>query len=131
MPTLPWTEELEIGLPLMDDQHREFARLLAAARHSDDAALPAAWQALIDQTEAHFAQEEAWMRATRFAPGNAHAMQHRMILRVMHEGAAQALRGDITPMRLMTGELQAWFPQHVQTMDAALAGHLRRAGFEP
>lgn len=131
MPTLPWTEELEIGLPVMDDEHREFVELLAVARHSDDATLPAAWQALIDHTEAHFAQEEAWMRATRFAPGNIHAMQHRMILRVMREGAAKAVQGDITPMRLMTRELQVWFPQHAQTMDAALAEHLQRAGFEP
>ena len=131
MPTLPWTEELEIGLPAMDDQHRDFVLLLAVARQSDDAALPAAWQALIDNTEAHFAQEEAWMRATRFAPGNSHVMQHRMILRVMREGAAKALQGDITPMRLMTRELQVWFPQHAQTMDAALAEHLARVGFEP
>lgn len=131
MPTLPWTEELEIGLPMMDDQHREFVELLATARHSGDADLPAAWQALIDHTEDHFAQEEAWMRATHFAPANAHAMQHRMILRVMREGAAKASQGDLTPMRLMTRELQVWFPQHAQTLDAALAGHLRQAGFEP
>jgi len=131
MPTLPWTEELEIGLPVMDEQHREFVELLAQAGNSDNAALPAAWQALIDHTEAHFAQEEAWMRATRFSPGNTHAMQHRMILRVMREGAAKALQGDITPLRLMTRELQAWFPRHAQTMDAALAEHLQRTGFEP
>ena len=130
MPTLLWTEELQPGLPVMDDRHREFVELLATARDSGNADLPAAWQALIDHTEDLFAQEEAWMRATHFAPANAHAMQHRMILRVMREGAAKALRGDITPLRLMTHELQAWFPQHARTMDAALAGHLRQAGFE-
>jgi hemerythrin-like metal-binding protein len=130
MPTLPWTEELEIGLPEMDDQHREFVRLLAAARNSDDAGLPAAWQALVDHCEDHFAHEEAWMRATRFAGAKAHAMQHRMILRVMRDGAAQALHGHITPLRLMTRELQVWFPQHAQTMDAALAAHLLQTGFE-
>jgi hemerythrin-like metal-binding protein len=131
MPPLPWTEELEIGLPEMDEQHREFVRLLAVARNADDAGLPAAWQALVEHTESHFAQEEAWMRATRFAPGNVHAMQHRMILRVMRDGLARALQGDITPLRLMTRELRVWFPQHAQTMDAALAAHLRRVGFEP
>lgn len=131
MPPLPWTEELEIGLTVMDDQHREFVELLAIARSSDDPGLPDAWQALIDHCEGHFAHEEEWMRATRFAHENAHTMQHRMILRVMREGQAQALRGDITPLRLMTSELRMWFPQHAQTMDAALADHLLRAGFEP
>ena len=131
MPTLPWTEELEIGLPEMDEQHHEFVRLLAAARTSDDAGLPAAWQALVGHCESHFAHEEAWMRDRCFAPAKAHAMQHRMILRVMRDGAAKASNGDITPMRLMTRELQVWFPQHAQTMDAALAAHLQRAGFVP
>lgn len=131
MPTLPWTEELEIGLPAMDDQHREFVELLAKARHCDNAALPAAWRALIAHTEDHFAQEEAWMRATHFIPRAAHAMQHRMILKVMREGEARALQGDITPLWLMARELQVWFPQHAQTMDAALAEHLQRVGFAP
>jgi hemerythrin-like metal-binding protein len=131
MPTMPWTEELELGLPEMDETHREFVELLAVARGSDDAALPAAWQSLIDHTVAHFAQEEAWMRATRYAPGNCHSTQHAMILKVMREGQARALQGDITPLRLMTRELQVWFPQHAQSMDAALAAHLQRVGFDP
>lgn len=131
MPTLPWTEELEIGLPVMNDQHREFVTLLAKARHSDDAGLAAAWQALIDHCEDHFSQEEAWMRVTHYASASAHAMQHRMILRVMRDGEIQALRGDVTPLRLMTRELQMWFPQHARSMDAALAAHLRQAGFQP
>lgn len=132
MPTaLPWSEELELGLPVMDETHREFVELLAVARASDNARLPAAWQALIDHTQAHFAQEDAWMRATRFASSNCHSMQHRMILQVMREGQEKALQGDITPVRLMTKELQIWFPQHAQTMDAALASHLQRIGFDP
>lgn len=31
----------------------------------------------------------------------------------------------------MAGELAAWFVHHAQTMDAALALHLRSAGFDP
>lgn len=131
MPTLPWSEELELGLPAMDDAHREFVELLATARNSGDDALPAAWQALIDHTQAHFDQEEAWMRATRHVPSRAHALQHRMILQVMRDGQARALEGDITPVRLMTRELQVWFPQHAQGMDAALASHLQSVGFDP
>lgn len=130
MPTLPWSEALELGEPVMDQTHREFVELLAQARASDDAGLPAAWQALIDHTDAHFAQEDAWMRATRFAPANCHSMQHRMVLQVLHEGAQHAAAGDLTPVRVMTRELAIWFPQHAQTMDAALAAHLQRVGFD-
>lgn len=131
MPSLPWSEALEIGLPVMDATHREFVELLAQARASDDDGLPAAWKALIAHTEAHFAQEDEWMRATHYASCDCHAVQHRMILQVMREGELRAQQGDLTPMRLMTRELAMWFPQHAQTMDAALASHLQRVGYEP
>lgn len=129
-PALPWSDALEVGLAIMDDAHREFVALLAQARASDDEALAEAWQDLIDHTEAHFADEDGWMRATRYAFANSHSMQHRMILQVMRNGASRAVAGDITPIRLMTRELTMWFPQHAQTMDTALAAHLKRVRFD-
>jgi hemerythrin-like metal-binding protein len=130
MPTLPWTEDLELGNPVMDQTHHEFVELLAHARASSDADLPAEWDALIAHTEAHFAHEDAWMQATGFAPTNCHALQHRTILNVLREGAEKAAQGDLTPVKLMLRELAIWFPQHAQSMDAALATHLERVGFD-
>lgn len=131
MPVLPWSEELEVGLPAMDETHREFVELLARARTIDDHALQDAWQLLIDHTETHFAQEEAWMQASHFKSCDCHSRQHDMILRVMREGAVRAAQGDITPVRLMTRELAVWFPEHTRTMDASLVAHLQRVGFDP
>lgn len=131
MPTLPWSRELELGLPAMDQTHREFVALLARAQASSDKALADAWQALIDHTEAHFAQEDAWMRATQFAQAKCHSIQHRVILQVMREGAARAAEGNLTSVRLMTRELAIWFPQHAQTLDMPLAAHLVEVGFDP
>jgi hemerythrin-like metal-binding protein len=131
MPTLPWSQELELGLPVMDQTHREFVELLARARASSDEALPAAWQVLIEHTQAHFAQEDAWMRATAFASAKRHSVQHRVILQVLREGAARAAEGNLTSVRLMTHELAVWFPQHAQTLDMELASHLARLGFDP
>jgi hemerythrin-like metal-binding protein len=131
MPSLPWSKELELGLPVMDQTHREFVELLEQARASGDEALPAVWQVLIEHTEAHFAQEDAWMRATRFASAKPHTVQHRVILQVLREGAARAAEGNLTSVRLMTRELAVWFPQHAQTLDTDLASHLARLGFDP
>lgn len=131
MPSLPWSEALAVGLPAMDDTHREFVELLARARVIDDHALESAWQVLIQHTETHFMQEEKWMRATRFASSHCHTMQHEMILRVMRDGAQKAAEGEFTPIRLMARELAMWFPEHAKTMDAELAAHLRRLGFDP
>ncbi|HNZ91616.1 MAG TPA: hemerythrin domain-containing protein [Acidovorax sp.] len=131
MAALQWSDALALDLPLMDDTHREFVDLLAAVEAADDAALVAAWQALVEHTAQHFGQEDAWMAATRFASGNCHAMQHQVVLQVMREGAARtADQGELHVVRAMAGELALWFPQHAQSMDAALALHLRRVGFD-
>ena len=71
------------------------------------------------------------MLSTRFASGNCHSMQHKVVLQVMREGIALAESGDLKPIRVMASELALWFPQHAQSMDAALALHLRRVGFDP
>lgn len=131
MAALEWSDALALDLPLMDDTHREFVELLAQVEQADDTTVVQQWQALITHTEHHFGQEDDWMAATRFASGNCHSTQHKVVLQVMREGIVRAQQGDLKPIRIMTGELALWFPQHAQTMDAALALHLRRVGFDP
>jgi hemerythrin-like metal-binding protein len=130
MPSLTWSDGLALGLHFMDDTHREFVDLLAQAEASDDAGLPARWDALIAHTDDHFGREDEWMKATGFASGNCHSVQHKVVLQVLREGAARAAAGDLAPIRQMIPELAVWFPQHAQTMDAALALHLRGVGYD-
>lgn len=130
MAALEWSGALALDLPQMDETHEEFVELLARVEGADDAQLPACWQELVAHTEQHFGMEDRWMAATRFASGNCHSMQHKVVLQVMREGAARAVQGELQVLRMMAGELALWFPQHAQTMDAALALHLRRVGFD-
>ena len=129
MAALEWSDALALDLPLMDDTHREFVDLLAQVEQADDATVVQRWQELVDHTEHHFGREDAWMVATRFASGNCHTTQHKVVLQVMREGIVRAEQGDLQPIRIMTGELAQWFPS-TQMMDASLALHLRRVGFD-
>ena len=131
MAALEWSDALALDLPLMDDTHREFVDLLAQVEQADDATVVQRWQELVDHTEHHFGQEDAWMVATRFASGNCHTTQHKVVLQVMREGTARAEQGDLKVLHVMASELALWFPQHAQSMDASLALHLRRVGFDP
>lgn len=131
MPTLVWSDALALDLPLMDDTHQEFVDLLAEVEAAADAQLVDRWQALVDHTVDHFGQEDRWMQDTRFSSSNCHSMQHRVVLQVMQEGATRGRAGDLGLVRQMARELGAWFPQHAQSMDAALALHLRRVGYDP
>lgn len=130
MAALPWSEALELGLSFMDDTHKEFVELLARCEEAADAELPALWDALVAHTTDHFGREDEWMLATGFASGNCHGTQHKVVLHVLREGASRARAGDLAPARQMIVELAAWFPQHAQTMDAALALHLRGVGYD-
>lgn len=131
MSTLLWSDSLALGLPFMDDTHHEFVDLLAKVVNAIDAELLPAWQALIDHTEDHFGLEDRWMQSTRFSSSNCHSMQHGVILQVMHEGAARGQVGELDVVRQMAHELGIWFPKHAQSMDAALALHLRGVGYDP
>ena len=136
MTALTWTDSLALQHPQMDATHEEFVALLAstdAALLGPEALLLSRFQALVAHTVEHFDQEERWMLATGFAPENCHAMQHQAVLGVMQECAVRAAatdEPDFEPLRMAVQELAAWFPQHAQMMDAALAQHLQDVGFD-
>jgi hemerythrin-like metal-binding protein len=138
MTALTWTESLALNNAQMDRTHEEFVDLLAAchaALAGPDDILLGAFDTLTQHTVEHFAQEDRWMAATGFAPANCHAYQHQAVLGVMQECVKRA-RGsddaapDFEPLRLAVGELAIWFPQHAQSMDAALAQHLDSLQFD-
>jgi len=128
---LQWSEALSLDMPLMDSTHQEFVELLAQVVEAPDNTLLTDWARLIDHTQEHFDREDQWMAATGFASGNCHGTQHSVILQVMREGGKRGLQGDLAIVRQMAFELGLWFPQHAQSMDAALALHLRSAGYDP
>jgi len=130
MTELSWSDALALDLHEMDETHREFVALLSAAADAPNDRLHEAWAALIEHTDAHFAQEDRWMRQARFASGNCHSTQHKVVLTVMREGLALGAAGRLDVIRQMAHELAIWFPQHAQSMDAALALHLRGIGFD-
>ena len=141
MSLLIWNNSLALQHPQMDHTHKEFVDLLGAteaALAGPETTLLARFEALVDHTVEHFAQEERWMAATGFAPENCHAGQHQAVLGVMVGCARRAgSEGgdgepvDFEPLRMAVGELAGWFPQHAQMMDAALVQHLEAVGFDP
>ena len=131
MANLEWTPALVLDMPVMDAVHEEFVTLLAQVEAAADAQLPALWDELIAHTQHHFDQEDRWMLSTGFATGNCHSQQHKVVLAVMREGAVKGAQGDLTTIRHMAAELGPWFSHHAQNMDAALALHMRSAGFDP
>ena len=131
MPTLIWSDQMALGVAHMDQTHREFVALLARAEDAPDNQLLKTWEEVVEHTRGHFGAEDRAMLATRFAASNCHTTHHKMVLEVMEHGLALGGQGDLAPIRQMTRELATWFVHHADTMDAALAGHLLKVGYQP
>ena len=131
MPTLTWSDDLQLGVAAMDATHMEFVDLLARTEAATDADLLACWAELVAHTQTHFDAEDRYMLATRFAATNCHSTHHQMVLQVMRQGLTMGEAGDLAPIRQMTRELAIWFVQHANSMDAALAAHLAKVGYDP
>jgi hemerythrin-like metal-binding protein len=129
MASLEWSDALSLELPLMDDTHREFVELLAQAEAAPPQEQQKAWQTLVQHTQEHFDREDRWMEATRFASSNCHSVQHKVVLDVLRE-VGEKSRTDESLIPAVAIELGRWFIQHAQSMDAALALHLRRVGYD-
>lgn len=123
-------EALRLGEPVTDATHAEFLQLLDAAARADDAGFLPAYDAWIDHTRHHFAQEEQWMEAMGFGPRHCHAGEHQQVLAV-----AQAVRdkvaeeGETSLGRRLVGELSGWFDHHVKSMDTMMVEHIQANGF--
>lgn len=135
MSCIAWSPTLELQQPAMDATHREFVEHLQAteAALSEPATVWLAhYQAMLAHTEAHFAQEERWMREIGFDPENCHARQHASVLLTMRE-VGQQLAGspDAALLRQLIEELAQWFSLHARSMDAALSELIDRAAFDP
>jgi hemerythrin-like metal-binding protein len=128
---LAWSPALALDMPMMDDTHEAFIALLAKAGQAPDDLLLSRWAELIDHTQEHFDREDQLMAQTGFSAGNCHATQHNVILQVMREGGKRGLIGELDLVRQMAYELGLWLANHIQSMDAALALHLRSAGVDP
>lgn len=133
---LSWKPEFVLNQPQVDATHREFVDLVACLDESSGelpaAALVDRFERLVEHTIEHFGQEDRWMAATGFTPDNCHARQHKMVLDVMHEVLRLAKgEGHLEPLRRIVKELEEWFPQHADMMDAALVFHMNEVGFDP
>ncbi len=131
MAALNWSDALVLDLPFMDRENQAFVKLIERVDVADDAQLALAWSDLVACTTNHFAREDLWMQSSGFASRKDHIVQHRVVLEVMREGLVHARERRFLQVREMARQLRSWYVKHVQTMDAALALHLRGRRFDP
>jgi len=123
---MPWNEQFSLGVADMDATHREFVAQADALLAAPDEIFPALFDALREHTLRHFEHEKVLMKACRFPAIGEHESEHLRVLGELAHFASGLRRGRLKAAREYARGLPQWFATHLATMDAALAGCLKR-----
>ena len=128
-----WSDELLLGHPIIDAEHRELVALIGALTSCSDAELGERLQAFVAHASSHFADEDREMAESDFPAAGCHADEHAKVVASAREVIALVGEGDVAIGRRFAQELARWFPGHVAHLDSALAHWLvkRRHGGAP
>lgn len=124
---MPWEAQFELGVADMDATHREFVDQADALLQATDAEFPALFENLREHTRLHFENEGRLMKACRFPAIGEHHSEHLRVLGELAHFSRAAAKGRIGLAREYVKNLPGWFSTHLATMDAALAGCLKKA----
>jgi len=129
MELVQWSPALAVGLPLIDDQHRELfdraSRFFAAAgTRGQEAEVPRALEYLAGHVRFHFAEEERLMERLGYPGLEAHREEHRTYQkRLDGVHSHYESEGDSAAVvAALDGLLRLWLDEHVCRADRFLAG---------
>jgi hemerythrin len=126
-PRLDWSDALSIGDAALDAQHRALYELFnafdaALREHAAPTRASALLDALEDQARAHFATEEAMMRAWSLADAlqQPHQRAHEEFIALLH--GARELAGGYSDdvARSVLNYIAHWLHHHMRTSDARM-----------
>ena len=124
---MAWDESRHaLGVADMDATHREFVELAYALIVASDEDFPALFARLHEHTRAHFEHEGRLMKSCRFPAIGEHNSEHLRVLGELAHFARGVAAGRLGMARNYVRNLPGWFDTHLATMDAALAGCLKR-----
>lgn len=127
---LEWRDELAIGNPLIDAEHRFFLDLIRNIEYSVEAEVHSDYIARLlveveKYAEFHFYSEENIMISCGYPDLERHQQIHRHLLakltdKIEHYQAGEAEAGDVLDF------LATWFMMHTSHEDKKIADHIQR-----
>jgi len=130
---IEWNESSHaLGVTEMDGTHRKFTALVNLLIEADDTEFVALFGRLLDHCREHFSNEGRLMRISRFPALAEHEGEHHRIYGDLVQMNRTVQRGRLKLARAYVRQgLEEWFNLHLETMDAALAAHLKHTGEAP
>ncbi len=129
MSLIEWDEKYSVGIAAVDHEHRELIGLVNEAH--DRLMRPGGEEAVMDflgeifaRISAHFALEEALMRAGNYDHYGVHKADHERLLDEIRDIMDDYEDGEFFSEELFAQQLKAWFGEHFRTHDARLHRNL-------
>lgn len=135
MSKLQWTDNLSVGIDLIDSQHKQwidrFNRAAeAVAEKLGMTQVASTLDFLVDYTEVHFSTEEKHMTANQYDGLAEHKAKHDELRATLadlvrdfkEEGVSQSLVDALDTM------LGAWLVQHIQDVDQKFGAFVKAEG---
>lgn len=128
-----WTEEMSVGIPRIDQQHRKlvgFLNELYEAMHAGKGreTLGDVLSQLLLYTKTHFAAEEAAMGAHRFPGLAAHRATHAKMAEKVKGLCEQYRQGTLSSPIQIANFLKEWLARHILETDKQYAPYLAGRG---
>ncbi len=131
MSAIVWTDDLELGLPQIDEQHRQiidrYNELAAAYRRREtDGELARRLGVLLEITAAHFTTEEALMEELGYDGLEEHREEHQDLLQRVGRFQSVLAEGRQTITLPVLQYIQHWLLGHIRGADCEFGKAARR-----
>ncbi len=125
MTLIEWREELQVGIPEVDDDHRALVelinRLYAQLQTGESSATIVDFLGeLYASVAKHFASEEQIMQSHGYASYREHAAEHKRLLDEICAMIDDYQDGVLNDDHQMAERLDDWFCTHFRTQDVRL-----------
>jgi hemerythrin len=131
--SLQWSEDLSVGYPLIDDQHRslfdQFERFIVACEERRGPDHLRELFAFLDlYVSRHFRDEEGLMDRCGYTEAERHKQAHRYFIAQL-AGLKQELAATGPTIQVIIRTNKAliyWLTEHIREVDTSLAAHLQQ-----
>jgi len=129
MSLLQWKPEYSVGVPSVDDEHREMIDLINGVYEGLGAApdlteIEKCLEDIFSTISLHFALEERIMRDNAYAEYDDHKEDHEDLLDEIRDLMDEFVADRDSGVKELEKRLSEWFSRHFATFDARLHGKL-------
>jgi hemerythrin len=121
MSTFEWSSDLSVGVPEMDNQHRQLINMINDLMDNIDSLgkdeILKAYTALGDFVVKHFKEEEEFMESIQYDGLATHKIIHERLLNQLGDFAKQIEDGTLDSEKLFSF-LELWLKSHIMGIDA-------------